>query len=228
MLNSPLVGIIISLFSYIVGCKISEKIKSPLLNKFIVAISISMVAITLLKVDKATFQVGGNFVLFFLPIVVISLAIPLYNYRSVILKYKWIFLTSIVFGISLNFALVYIFVSFFDLPFALKIAVYTKSITTPMASSVHEILNADKNIAVLLVTIASFVAGILGKLIVKLTRVKNDFSKGLAMGLFSHVIGSIVAFEESNEAGAVAIITFTLAGVITVIILPILVNNMII
>ncbi len=102
---------------------------------------------------------------------------------------------------------------------------YTKSITGAMAGALNDLIGGDASIAVMMVSVAGLTCGFFGGIIIKVFKPKSTLSKGIGLGGICHVTGTYVAMElDGEEANAIASTTMIVNGVITVVVLPILLN----
>ena len=58
------------------------------------------------------------------------------------------------------------------------------------------------------------------EIIFKVFRIKEPISKGISLGNASHVMGTSKALEIGETEGAMGSLTIAVAGIITVIVLP--------
>ncbi len=224
-MNQLLPGLLITFFLYLVSSYIKSKIGIQYVNKYLIAAVIGIALMLIFKIPYETYKPGGDFITFFLSPMVVILAIPLYRNFHAINSHKFIFIAGCLFAVALNFGLLFLTLKFFAVDDVLKTAIYTKSITGAMAMALNETLNADPSLAILLVSFAGITGGLTGGLIIKLFKIKSTMAKGLGMGAFSHLVGSMTIHEHSGEeAGAVASTTLGIVGIMTAILLPLLIN----
>lgn len=72
--------------------------------------------------------------------------------------------------------------------------------------------------------IAGIFGNILGEPILKLARIKSPVAKGIAIGTASHAMGTSKALEMGEVEGAMSSLSIGICGVMTVLLVPILVN----
>ena len=61
-------------------------------------------------------------------------------------------------------------------------------------------------------------------MVFKFMKIKHDTSKGFALGLVSHGIGTARAIEISEKAGAFSALAMGLSGIFTAIFLPMIIT----
>jgi len=153
---------------------------------------------------------------------VVSLAIPLYQNLQVIRQWLSGILLAIALSMLTGGLLLWGTAAFFEVSQSTQIALSTKSVTTPIALSINELLHGQKTLAATLVMMAGLSGAIIGPILFSVMKIQDERIKGIALGLTSHAIGTQKAFEISPVCGAFAALTMTLAGIIYAIVLPLL------
>ena len=72
-------------------------------------------------------------------------------------------------------------------------------------------------VTVLAVIITGISGNILGPILIKVFRIKNEIAQGMAMGAASHAVGTSKAIELGEVQGALSSIALVMSGIITVI-----------
>ena len=106
------------------------------------------------------------------------------------------------------------------MPQKIQLALSTKSVTTPIALSINEILHGNKALAATLVMLTGLSGAIIGPYLLSRMNIHDDRIKGVTLGLVSHAIGTQRAFEISPVCGAFAALTMTLMGVVSALVSP--------
>lgn len=224
-LYSPVFGSLLTIILYIIGDLIAKRINKPYVNKLMIGIILGVAFLSVTKIPYEAYEIGVDYILFFLPPVVVILAVPLYRNYKIIYRNKLIFFAGCLFAFVINFVSIFFIMKFFDLSEQLKIPMYTKSISGPMAMELNIMLGTDESIAVLMVALAGITCGFLGGLLIKVFKPKSPLSVGIGLGGICHITGTYLSMElEGEQANAVASTTMIVNGVITVIVLPILLN----
>jgi putative effector of murein hydrolase len=223
--STPLIWLILTLLSYKIGIIIYEKFnKHTLLQPVIISyvIILSLVLFTNTSFEKYFESV--EIIHFFLGPATVALALPLYNN----LKYIWqlfipILLTLIVAGVfSVLIAVLLLWV--LGASTVTILSMTTKSITAPIAIITSEQIGAIPSLAIGFVLITGIIGALLGSIVFKIVKVKYDTSKGFALGLVSHGIGTARAIEISEKAAAFAALAMGLSGILTAVFLPLIIN----
>ena len=99
-----------------------------------------------------------------------------------------------------------------------------KSITTAMGIGVSEELNGYVTITVAVIMVTGILGNIIGELVIKIFRIRESVSKGVALGTASHAIGTSKAMEIGDVEGAMGSLSIAVAGILTVILAPVFAN----
>lgn len=87
-----------------------------------------------------------------------------------------------------------------------------------------EQIGAIPSLAVGFVLITGIIGALFGTIVFKIFKVKYETSKGFALGLVSHGIGTARAIEISEKAAAFGALAMGLSGIFTAIFLPMIIT----
>lgn len=223
--STPLTWLIITLASFKLGIIIYEKFnKHTLLQPIIIAYVVLLSLIIYTNTSFEQYFKSVEIIHFFLGPATVALALPLYkNLKYIKSLFLPIVLTLFIAGIfSIVIAIFLLWVFEAELPTILSMT--TKSITAPIAIITSEQIGAIPSLAVGFVLIAGIIGALFGTLVFKFMRIKHDTSKGFALGLASHGIGTARAIEISEKAGAFSALAMGLSGIFTAIFLPMIIT----
>lgn len=223
--STPLTWLILTMASFKIGIIIYEKTnKNTLLQPIIIAYIIIMSAILLTGTSYKEYFDSVKIIHFFLGPATVALALPLFN------NLKYIKSLFIPIAITLVVAGVFSIVIAVGLLWSLDanletiLSMTTKSITAPIAIITSKQIGAIPSLAVGFVIITGIIGALLGTIIFKLVKVKHETSKGFALGLISHGIGTARAIEIGEKAAAFSALAMGLSGMFTAIFLPIVIS----
>ena len=223
--TTPLLWLILTLGSYKIGIIIYERFnKHTLLQPIVIAYAIIMTTLLISGKSYEEYFKGVEIIHFFLGPATVALALPLYNnLKHIKTLFIPIVLTlfiagsfSIVIALGMLWAL--------DANMVTILSMATKSITAPIAIITSEQIGAIPSLAVGFVIITGIIGALLGNIIFKIMRIKHDTSKGFALGLISHGIGTARAVEMGEKAAAFSALAMGLCGVFTAILLPLIIQ----
>ena len=223
--NTPLVWLLLTLGSFKIGIIIYEKFnKHTLLQPIIIAYLIIMTALIITGVSYKEYFKAVEIIHFFLGPATVALALPLYkNLKHIKSLFFPIFITLVVAGVfTISIAIILLWALDAQLPTILSMT--TKSITAPIAIITSEQIGAIPSLAVGFVIIAGIIGALLGTAVFKFLKIKHDTSKGFALGMVSHGIGTARAIEISEKAAAFSALAMGLTGILTAVFLPLVIQ----
>jgi len=223
--STPLTWLLLTLGAFKFGIIIYEKSnKQTLLQPIIVSYLIIMSLILLTDTTYEEYFKGVEIIHFFLGPATVALALPLYNnlkhIKSLFIPIVITLLVAGIFSILIAVGLLYLLGA--ELPTILSMT--TKSITAPIAIITSEQIGAIPSLAVGFVIITGIIGALLGTMIFKMLNIKHDTSKGFALGLISHGIGTARAIEISEKAAAFSALAMGLGGILTAVFLPLIIQ----
>ncbi len=223
--STPLTWLILTLASFKIGIIIYEKFnKNTFLQPIIVSYAIIMSVILLTNTSYKEYFEGVKIIHFFLGPATVALALPLYNNLKYIKSlFIPIVITLIVAGVF-SIVIVVIILWSLDAKLITILSMTTKSITAPIAIITSEQIGAIPSLAVGFVIITGIIGALLGTFIFKLVKIKYETSKGFALGLISHGIGTARAIEIGEKAAAFSALAMGLCGIFTAVFLPIVIS----
>ena len=113
---------------------------------------------------------------------------------------------------------VYLLCKLFGLDGAMTASLLPKSITTPIAVEVCQTHGGIVPVTVIAVIFTGILGSILAPFLLRLFRVKNPITAGLAIGACSHAVGTSKALELGETEGAMSGLAIGVCGIITVIV----------
>ena len=99
-----------------------------------------------------------------------------------------------------------------------------KSVTTPIGIAISSQLGGIVPITVLAVIVTGIMGSIIGPAVCRIFRINNKVAIGVAIGTASHAIGTSKALELGEVEGAMSSLSIGIAGIVTVILAPIIYN----
>ena len=217
-------GMILSLFSFWIGSIIQKKWKSPILNPLLVSIIIIIIFLSATGVSFDTYQQGAKYLTYFLTPVTVCLAVPLYKQMLILKQNTAAIFVGIFIGCLTHAAILIFLLKIWKVDNTLIFSLLPKSITTAIALGVSGEIGGIEAVTVIGVTIAGLSGAIVGPTLLKVFHIKEPVAQGLAMGSASHAVGTSKAVELGEIQAAMSSLAIVVTGLLTVIIVPIIVN----
>ena len=201
-------GFVLSISIFLLSIQIKVKFKSEILNPLLLS-TIFIVGILLL-------------LNYFLTPATVCLAIPLYKQISLLKNNFVAVFFSILLGTLTSLGSILLLGILFHLSPEHISTLLPKSITTAIGIGVSEASGGYVNLTVAAIVITGILGSILSDLIFKILPIRHPIAKGLALGTGAHAIGTAKALEFGEVEGAMSSLAIVLAGIFTVIFVPIL------
>jgi predicted murein hydrolase (TIGR00659 family) len=221
-LNTPFFGILLSLIAFQIGTLAYKKIRFSFLNPLLVASVIIMVFLLSFRIDFETYNLGGNYISFFLGPSTIVLAVPLYKKIRLLKSNVLPILAGISAGCVTGISSILILSSLLGLDNVIAKSLIPKSVTTPIGIEISKQIGGLPAVTVAAIVITGIIGAVFGPAICRFFRIKDEVAVGIAIGTASHALGTTKAIELGDIEGAMSGLAIGIAGLITVFFVPLL------
>lgn len=216
--SSPYFGIALSILAFWAGEKLQKKLKSPLCNPLLFAILIIVLILLVFDIPYDSYNKGGAVINMFLAPATACLAVSIYTKIRILKENAFPILVGCTVGSLTSMGSVYLLCQLFGLDQAMTASLLPKSITTPIAVEVCQTHGGIVPVTVIAVIFTGILGSILAPFLIRLFRVKNPITAGLAIGACSHAVGTSKALELGETEGAMSGLAIGVCGIITVIV----------
>lgn len=184
-----------------------------------------IVLVVMLVVTRVSYQdyIGEtHWLLWLLGPSTIAFAVPVYENMAIIRRH-WISLTAgVITAITVAvFSSVWL-ARMLTLPEEIQRSLAVRSITTPFALAAAKQMGGQPDLVALFVVITGVFGMAVGDLLFLRLAVRSSLAKGAGLGAASHGAGTAKAYELGAEEGVVSSLVMMLAGVLTVVIAPLI------
>ena len=214
---SPFFGIALSIVAFSIGVWIQKKTGLVICNPLIIAIVLVSGVLLLFKIPYESYNEGGSIINMFLAPATSCLAVSVYT-RMELLKTNWLpILAGCVAGSLTSMGSVFLLCRLFGLDEAMTYSLVPKSVTTPIAVGIAESHGGISSITVAAVILTGIMGSILAPFLIRIFRVKDSMTAGLAIGACSHAVGTSKAIEIGETEGAMSGLAIGICGIVTVV-----------
>ena len=222
--NSAYFGVAVSIGTYGIGYFLKKKFKWAFLNPLLISVVVTIIVLVAGNIEYETYKQGASFLNYLLTPATVCLAIPLYEQFELLKKHWKAVLASILSGTLTSLLCIFVMSLLWGLNHSMYVTLLPKSITTAMGIGVSEELNGYVTITVAVIMVTGILGNIIGELVIKIFRIRESVSKGVALGTASHAIGTSKAMEIGDVEGARGSLSIAVAGILTVILAPVFAN----
>ncbi len=220
LFRQPVFGVFITLFAFYIAQAIRKRSTNVLLNPVLVAVSLIVLVLLLFDISFKDYNEGGKFLTFFLGPSVVSLGVLFYEkYKEIKRNFLPFFISVFVGGIIAIISVSFIAI-LLKAPEVITRSIASKSVTTPIAIEVTEIIGGIPSITAGVVIAVGIFGNAFGPGILKLLGIKSKHALGTALGTAAHGIGTARALEEGRLTGAYSGLAMCVNGILTAVAAP--------
>ena len=199
-----------------------------LFNPILVAIAIIIVFLLVADIPFETYHEGAKMIEFWLKPAVVALGVPLYLQLSSIKRQFLPILASQMMGCIAGIVSVVVIAKLFGASDAVIISLASKSVTTPIAMEVTQVLGGIPSLTAAIVVITGLIGAVIGFKTLSVGQVRNPMALGLSMGAASHALGTSAAMDRDQFVGAYASLGLTINGILTALFTPAIIDLIIV
>lgn len=228
--NSEYFGFFLSIFVFFLSIKLQEKIKTKnktlamVANPLLVTSFVIILILKLLRMTYEQFYTGGKYLYYFLTPTTICLAVPLYKNLEKVKKNFLAVMSGILIGCLTNIVSVIAIAKICSMDNTILSTLIPKSVTAPIALGISSEIGGITALTVLAVILTGFCGAILAPLMFKVFKIESKIAQGIAFGTSAHGSGTGVASTFGEEQAAMSGLAMSINGVLTVIVVPIVMN----
>ena len=199
-----------------------------LFNPILVAIAIIIVFLLVADIPFETYHEGAKMIEFWLKPAVVALGVPLYLQLSSIKRQFLPILASQMMGCIAGIVSVVVISKLFGASDAVIMSLASKSVTTPIAMEVTQVLGGIPSLTAAIVVITGLIGAVIGFKTLSVGHVRNPMALGLSMGAASHAVGTSAAMDRDQFVGAYASLGLTINGILTALFTPAIIDLIIV
>ena len=137
-LSTPLFGILLSLVAFQIGILLYKKTQSSLFNPLLVGFVLVILFLFYFRIDFETYNVGGDYISFFLGPSTVVLAVPLYKKIQLLKSDAFPIITGISAGCIAGISSILVLSILFGLDKVITSSLVPKSVTTPIGIEISK------------------------------------------------------------------------------------------
>jgi predicted murein hydrolase (TIGR00659 family) len=216
------VCLVLTVALYFASKALYARFRSPWLTPLVAVPAVLAAVVVLAHIPYPVYFQDTCWLMWLLGPATVAFAVPIYEYRE-LLKRHWISLTvGVTVGIVVAVGGSLMLAKLLHLSPELQRSLMTRSVSTPFALAVSDKIHAPRDLTALFV-IATGVCGMLfGELVLGLVPLRTRLARGALFGAAAHGVGTAKARELGSEEGVVASLTMMIAGVVMVLLAPML------
>ena len=222
---NPLLWLTVTLGVYLVALRLAALSRfNPLVNPVLISILTLVLVLRLTGTEYRVYFDGAQFVHFALGPATVALAVPLYRNRALVRASALPILAALAVGAPMAILSAVGIAAALGAPSSILAALAPKSVTAGIAMGVARQIGADPALTAVMVIATGIVGAVMVTPLMNALRIRDFAARGFAVGLASHGIGTVRAFQVNDLAGAFAGLAMALNGLVTAILAPVLIG----
>lgn len=224
LLKIGILPLLLTLGAYRIGLLCQQKLRSAAANPILIAVVIVAVFLALTGMEPEAYQSGMSTISWLMTPATVCLAIPMYEQFRILRKNLPAMLAGVASGAVACLAMVLAGSILFNFDPELTTSLLPKSVTSAIGVPLSQMYGGVASITTAAIILTGILASILGTLCCKVFRLTDPVAQGVAFGTAGHVIGTAKANEMSAITGAASSLALVIAGLLTAVIFPLVVN----
>lgn len=217
---------IITILSYVGAKLLYRKNQSVFLSPLVICPFVLITLLLSFHVSLEAYSAGTQWITDMLQPAIVAFAVPLYKYRALLKKYALEIGLGVFGGSIIAIVSSVMYGKLFRLTPQLLDSLAPRSITTPIAMNISQTIGGLPAMTASFVIVTGIVGIVAGPFILKWLPIDHQVSKGMLLGMGAHGAGTAQAYEIGSIEGAIASVTMIVAGIITIMVAPILVPHL--
>lgn len=222
--QSQYFGLVLSIGAYLFACWLRNKTGLSILNPLMVSAALIIGCIFGLGMDYETYNKGASYLGWLLTPATVCLSIPLYKQLHLLKKHGDAVVLGITAGVVTSAVSIFLMCKVLGLSHTNYVSLLPKSITTAIGMGVSAEAGGIVALTVMSIVLTGVLGDMAGEAVLKLARIHHPVAKGLALGTSAHAVGTAKALEMGEIEGAMSSLSIAVAGLMTVIIVPMMAN----
>ncbi len=223
--TSAFFAVVVTVGAYAIGTEIQKRVRITLCNPLLIASILVIAFLALTGIRYQDYSEDVSWITALLGPTIVALAVPLNRQFDLLLRNKAAILAGVAAGTAASLISVMLLSAAMGLPRDLLLSMLPKSITTAIGIEISARIGGIPSITSAAIAITGIGGALLAKPLARLFRITDPIAHGLAIGTSSHAMGTSKAVEISELTGAISGLAMILAGLLTVLVIPILVHS---
>ncbi|WP_422658699.1 CidB/LrgB family autolysis modulator [Paenibacillus sp. EC2-1] len=219
-----LFGLPLTAIIYWATKKLYQRRSRVYLSPLLITPVIIIIILTQTGVSYEAYNEGAGWLSKLLQPATIAFAVPLYKNFQTLKKHATEIMVSVVSGSVMAIISSAFLAKWLHLSSSLTTSLVPRSITTPIAMNVSQVIGGVPNMTAVFVIMTGILGSMIGPLVMKVFRIKGDIARGILFGTSAHGTGTSKAFEFSSLSGTISSISMIVAALFTLCAAPILMS----
>ena len=216
--------VIVTLAAFQIGQVCQKKWKKPIFNPTLIGMVLVTVFVVVSGMNPDGYTSGTKLIFWLMTPATISLAVPMYEQFQVLKKSLKAVLAGACAGVLSCMVMIVAVSLLLKFERSVMISLMPKSVTTAIGMSLSEMFGGMGGVTVAAIIVTGIGGNMMGTMLCKLFGITDEIAQGVAFGTAAHVIGTAKANELSELTGAASSLSLVVAGLLTAVFMPMIVN----
>ncbi|NIF22754.1 LrgB family protein [Candidatus Pantoea multigeneris] len=217
-----LLCVVVTICIYYLNKRLYARWRTLLLMPLVMTPLVLVAMIVITHITWQDYIVDNHWLLWLLGPATLAFAVPVYENIEII-KRHWLSLSAGVITATLVSVVSSVWLArLLMLPESIQRSLAVRSITTPFALAAAKPVGGQPDLVALFVVITGVFGMAVGDLLFLRIAIKQGVAKGAGFGAASHGAGTARAYQIGQQEGVVSSLVMMLAGVVTVLLAPVI------
>lgn len=217
-----LLCVAVTLLVYALNKRLYHRWRTLLLMPLVMTPLVLVALLLLTHISWQDYIAENHWLLWLLGPATLAFAVPVYENVEII-KRHWLSLSAGVLTATLVAVCSSVWLArLLTLPESIQRSLAVRSITTPFALAAAGPIGGQPDLVALFVVITGVFGMVVGDVLFLRLAIKQSVAKGAGLGAASHGAGTARAYQIGEQEGVVASLVMMLAGVVTVVLAPLI------
>ncbi|GAB6927674.1 CidB/LrgB family autolysis modulator [Paenibacillus sp. JCM 10914] len=217
-------GLILTTGIYYAAKLLYRRVPKVYLSPLLLTPLLLIMILTQSGISFETYNEGAHWISKLLGPATIAFAVPLYKNVQILKKHAAEIVLSVLTGSLLAIVTTAWLAKLLHLNRELAFSLVPRSVTTPIAMDVSEVIGGVPHITAIFVIMTGIIGSIIGPILMRILHIHGDIARGILLGTGAHGTGTSKAFEFSSLSGTISSISMILAALLTLGIAPLIMS----
>lgn len=222
LINSSYFGLLLSTFFFMLAVRIKARFRLAILNPLLVSTLLIVLILKLTGIPYESYKESANLLSYLLTPATVCLAIPMYKQLQLLMDNLAAVLASITAGTVSSLLSILLMGKLFGLSNEHITTLLPKSITTAIGMGVSQEAGGIVTLTVAGIVMTGILGNMIAETVFHVFHIDHPIARGLALGTSAHAVGTAKALELGEIEGAMSSLSICVAGVLTVILVPVI------
>ncbi|MBY7814618.1 LrgB family protein [Vibrio fluvialis] len=168
------------------------------------------------------YMAESHWLLWMLGPATVAFAIPVYDNRYLIQRHWLSLFVGVMVSVVVAVGSTVLLARWLELPELLQRSLAMRSITTPFAVEATKSIGGQSDLTALFVVLTGVIGMAVGEVVLTVLSIRSRLGKGASLGASAHGAGTAKAYQIGNSEGVVSSVVMMIAGMVTVLIAPLI------